>query len=361
MRITEGTLRRIIREELLAEIKIKYLMNDRARGVFDYWYRRLRENFQLINGRWPTYAEYAGLIEGSVPGFRYEYGANESPSDVVEDINYMKPGFEFLQSMYRQVMRFVGKDDERDTLVARAVERVGLRLLRDAQAIVKAKRIEQEAGRKISDEEYEASYKPKAPPDSPLGKYAFSPQRQGQPKPPPMEKNTRVESALLNSIINHFEGRRPLTRQQAELVIGFIRDGLYPDIFRKPRSGTYFRGMLLHVDDLKKMGIDITRIDPSFKKQELLGDFEIVPTGNRFSSSWSTSFSVAADFATRRGSLGTNMYAVVFTATKKDNQGKFLDAEGFYGVDLGSDFGGEKEVIGLGTIRANRVNLTRVI
>ena len=353
-------LRQLIRETLLTEAKIYYPGGDSARGVFDYWKHSMPNDFQAINGRLPTYGEFVKLIEDSAPGFRFQYGANETHDAPLGDVTYRKPGWEFLQSMYKQIIKFVNNDDNVDLAVSRGIERTGLQLRRGANAIRRKVAKEREAEERRKAEEYESTYEPKAPPDSPLGKYAFSPQRQLQMRPPPVEKNTPVESALLRSIRNHFMGERPLTRQQAQLAIGFIRDGLYPDVFKEPPAGTFYRGMLLHIDELKSMGVDITRIGRQ-GKLELKGNFEINPLDDRFSSSWSASFDIAEDFSARSGAGRKNMYSAVFSATTEMNPGKFLDAEGFYDVDLGSDFGEEKEVIGLGTIWANSVNLMEIV
>lgn len=360
MRITERQLRQLIRENLLTEARINYPGGDSIHGVFDYWKFTIRSSFKVINGRWPTYGEFVGLIEESVPGFRFDYGATESPDDVIDSVLRETPGGKFLDKVYRQLVRFINNDDRKDLKASRGIERVGNRLRREAESIMKEKRRQETEAESRRAAEYEATYEPKAPPDSPLGKYAFSPQRQMRTRPPPMEKNTSVESALLRSIRNHFEGERPLTRQQAQLAIGFIRDGLYPDIFKEPPPGTFYRGMLLHVDELERMGVNITLIGDQ-RKLDLSGNFEIKPLDDRFSSSWSSSFEVAEGFSLGRGAGRKNMYSAVFSATTGMNPGKFLDAEGFYDVDLGSDFGEEKEVIGLGTIWANSVNLVEIV
>ena len=361
--IGESNLRQVVRENLLTEAKINYPGGDSIHGVFDYWKFTIRSSFEVINGRWPTYGEFVGLIEESVPGFRFDYGATESPDDVIDSVLKETPGGKFLDKVYRQLVRFINNDDRKDLKASRGIERVGNSLRREADSITKEKRRQETEAESRRAAEYEATYEPKAPPDSPLGKYAFSPQRQMRTRPPPMEKNTGTENALLRSIRNHFEGERPLTRQQAQLAIGFIRDGLYPDVFKEAPAGTYYRGMLLDVYELEGMGIDITRMEPDAKKQEMRGNFEIKPLDDRFSSSWSSSFEVAENFSLGRGSRGrTNLYAVVFAATTTNNPGKFLDAEGFYGVDLDDfdDFTDEKEVIGLGTIWANWVEMVSV-
>lgn len=360
MRITEGKLRQLIRETLIAEAKINYPGGDSARGVFDYWRHSIPNDFQTVNGRLPTYGEFVKLIEDSAPGFRFQYGANETPDTPLGEVTYRKPGWEFLNSMYTQVVRFVGGDDAKDLEVSRGIERTGLRLRKEANAIMKTKRTERGAEERRRAEEYEATYEPKAPPDAPLGKYAFSPQRQAQVRPPPMERNTPVEVALLRSIRNHFDGQRPLTRQQAQMAMEFIRAGLYPDIFKEPPPGTYYRGMLLTASELRAMGVPDPELGISAGR-EMEGEFTMVPLGDRFSSSWSFDIDIADRFSlSNYDRTNQRVYSVIFAADSDDNPGKFLDSEGFYNVDLGSDFGEEREVIGLGTITANWVKVVRM-
>lgn len=220
-----------------------------------------------------------------------------------------------------------------------------------------------EASVASGDAEYAASYEPTAPEGSPLGKYAFSPQRQMQTRPPPMERNKPVESALLKSIAKHFEGIRPLTRKQAEMAMGFIRDGLYPDVFREPPPGEYHRGMTLTIEDLESMGVVVPDTEVDGPAVEIAGRFSIRPIGDRFSSSWSYGFAQADEFSIgRRSEEESDIYSVIFTASTNDNPGKFIDAEGLYEVDMGTvdEFSHEREVIGLGTIIANNVRLMRV-
>ena len=358
MRFSESLLRGIIRETLLTEDRA---YADSIHGAYDYWRFKLRTFFQEINGRWPSYREYVALIEDSVPGFKYSWGAHKYPDDTFDYVERGSLGLKLMDEIYRQLVMFIDNDDKKDLQVTRGIESTAKRLRKEAQEVNRKKRSEREERERRETAEREVTYEPKAPPDSPLGKYAFSPQRQMQMNPPPMEKNTPVETALLRSIRNHFMNERPLTRKQAQLATSFIRDGLYPDVFVEPPPGTYYRGMLLHIDDLERMGVDITLIGDS-KKLELRGDYEIKPLEDRYSSSWSSSFEVADGFSLGAGARGrTNMYSAVFGATTELNPGKFLDAQGFYDVDLEEDFGYEYEVIGLGTIWANSVNLTAIV
>lgn len=361
MRITEKNLRMIIREELLTEAKINYPGGYFAISVFVYWQFKIRSNFKVINGRWPTYGEYADLIESSMPGFKFKYSSEESPSDVLEDISRGTPGLEFLANMHKQIWSFNYEDDKRDQPSARGLERTALHLQKKAEAITKPKASGSRADAKRRAEEYEATYEPKAPPDSPLGKYAFSPQRQHHVSPPPMEKNNPTEATLLRSIRNHIVRGLPLTQQQAQLVTSFIRDGLYPDVFREAQPGTYYRGMALGEKALKRMGVDVTKMDPQIIKNRLEGNFEIKPRGNSFSSSWSYSFNVAESFSLGGGDgREDEQCAVIFAASTEDNPGKFLEVKKFYGLDFEGlkGFSGEEEVISLGTIRAKWVQIS---
>ena len=209
---------------------------------------------------------------------------------------------------------------------------------------------------------------PAAPPGSPLGKYAFSPQRQRQSDPPPMERNRPVENALVRSIKGYLDGQLQLTRQQSELAMSFIRDGLYPDVFREPRPGAYHRGMLLRTSDLEKMGVDRELIDPDLptmsKSQKIPGSFEVKSQDGAAASSWSYSPSVARAFIESYllEDVG-DFYGVVFSATSDDNPGKFMDCAPFYDLDIDlriDEVEKEEEVIGFGTIRSNLVRLWKL-
>jgi len=357
-------LRKLIRETLLLEAKFQYPGGDSIHGVFAFWRFFIRSDFEEINGRWPTYGEYVDILQAAIPGFVYAYGNNETPDDPFESVFANEPGGKFLDRIYSQLARFIGDDDRKDLKVCRTIERVGNALRREAKEARKRKRDAEEASERQRAAEYAANYAPTAPEGSTLGKYAFSPQRQMGPKPPPFERNVPVETALLRSINNHFEGDRPLTRQQAELIYGLIRQGLYTDVFMEPPPGTYYRGMILSPEIVERMGVDTSAIGVSSDPIEMSGTFNIAPTGDRFSSSWSSDVEIANAFSLgNQGETLQHIYAVVFAASTEDNPGKFIDAAGFYGVDLNdySNFEGEKEVIGLGTIRANHVRITRIL
>ena len=59
--------------------------------------------------------------------------------------------------------------------------------------------------------ESDGAYKPEAPADAPLGKYAFANVRLGSPKPPP-EENTQFESDLYKDLMMHvLDSNAPLS------------------------------------------------------------------------------------------------------------------------------------------------------
>lgn len=194
--------------------------------------------------------------------------------------------------------------------------------------------------------------------DAPLGKYAFSPQRQSLPNPPPMEPNTRIETALRMSLQNHVRGIRPLTRRQAQLILSFINAGMYSDIIKGPPPGTYYRGMMLSLDSLKSLGIPVPHMDV-FETQMLTGPFDVAPRG--VTASWTSNLSLATDYALGYSVSGLgdeHIYTTIFFAEIDDNPGKFIDLSSLYDI-IGKSFSVEKEVIGVGTIRVKSVSLMR--
>ena len=195
-------------------------------------------------------------------------------------------------------------------------------------------------------------------PVAPLGKYAFSPQRQALPNPPPLEPNTRIETARRISLENHVTGIRPLTRRQAQLILNFIDAGLYSDVIKAPPPGTYYRGMLLSLDSLKSMGIPVPHMK-LFEKQTLIGPFDVVP--RVATTSWTSNYNLAIDYMhgfSAKGLGDEHIYTTMLFAEIDDNPGKFIDLVDLYDI-IGKSFAVEKEVIGVGTIRVKSVHLAR--
>ena len=359
MRPAEAFLRRLIRENLLLEEKP---YGDSFYAAYSHLSEIMVANLKFISDRNATYGDYVKLFEDEIPGFRYQDWGPYSPDKKLE-VPASSDDRAFVREVSNRIFDFIAGDDRKDLNATRAVERIAKNIRREKRAHIKVLRQENENEYKREQEALAASWSPTAPEGSPLGKYAFSPQRQSTENRPPYEKNTPVESALLRSITNHFSGMRPLTRKQSDMMLGFIRDGLYSDILREPPPGTYFRGMLLPLEDLERMGVDVTDLEPDGRKQELSGNFEITPAGDRFSSSWTADIDVADKFSI--GHLGQgahDVYSVIFAADTNDNPGRFIDADGLYEIEMEdiSDFAPEREIIGLGTIIANRVKLMRL-
>jgi hypothetical protein len=207
------------------------------------------------------------------------------------------------------------------------------------------------------DRRIERKLAPPAPEGSPLGKYAFSPQRQQWNPPPPKERNTPIENSLLKRIANHFSNEKSqLTSDQIAMITGFIRDGLYSDFFVEPRSGTLYRGMVLTADQLVNAGID-----PNTAEQK--GEFRLSPNKGRLLSSWTNDLEVARAFSRADpefmpGKPTTKKFSAVFSADASENPGKFIDMQAFYDTSASfPDLEIEDEIIGVGTIIANKVTV----
>ena len=210
-----------------------------------------------------------------------------------------------------------------------------------------------------------------APEGSLLDKYAFSPQRQGAQKPPPLEKNNPKESAFLRAIRDHFFGMRPLTKAYGEAIVDFVKKGIYRDVFH-PFEGTCYRGMRLITPELLSIVPDLPSLDVG-ETWKGTGNYLITPLKDRFTSSWSQIRSVtdkfssidASKFSEKHKSRWGPMYSVVFEAQSTDNPGRFIDAEPLYilnfDADFEEEFRSESEVIGLGPIRASAVMVRRVV
>jgi len=219
------------------------------------------------------------------------------------------------------------------------------------------------ANREKFDKEWEETA---APEDAPLGKYAFSPQRQNTTNPPPKEKNTKIESMLLATLSKHVAGTTPMSSNAAQIIKALLERGLYKDVFKTPKVDRVYRGMGVTEEYIQNLGINPNELNEELGKEkieDMLGrrkakvvekEFTFKPRGKTFASSWTLSPKVAADFAaTSSPSRGT--YMVIMEAETTLNNGSFLDAAGFYEIDNLSSFSSEEEVFGLGEIKVSKI------
>jgi len=206
------------------------------------------------------------------------------------------------------------------------------------------------------------SYKPEAPADSPLGKYAFANVRAGEPKPP-YEEDTKTEIYLYQKLISHFRSDLPLKKFETDQILDFIEKDLYSDVFRAPGAGvTLYRGLnFKHYDRRiaeKFLPKGITFVDVMQQIAETGEEFSSFKTqldltnkNEDYTASWTKSLYRAADFAAGEHSD----FRIVLCATVEDNPGKWIDCSGLYGLIDIAHLRNEREVIAAGTIRVNEV------
>jgi hypothetical protein len=188
------------------------------------------------------------------------------------------------------------------------------------------------------------------PPDAPLGRVAFGPER----RPPVYEPNTKVEKALFNSLYDHFDGSSKLNKQSADLIIRLMRRGSYPSILIPPTVPPIYRGMDVSKAWLAK-ALGAEARDLRYKgalglKGKAEVNFTFVP--RRGASSWTKSRSVAKGFH----SSEYNRANITLHADVAENAGRLLDARGMYkNIDLLDRFSDEKEILGIGPIRVHMI------
>jgi hypothetical protein len=227
-------------------------------------------------------------------------------------------------------------------------------------------------------EEYDRPYEPEAPADAPLGKYAFAGTHQAsglrqrlQGPIPPWEKNNAVELKLLGALQLHFEvGNRALPYQYASQIMELIRNGLYSDIFAEPSIFvTAHRGIAVNSASILKwmpdnmMSSQILNA-PFYKETDIDVNIDITNFEARETSSWSKSKQAAQKFAIRNvaklnPSQDESVYAIVMCADVEENPLKFIDASPLYWLRDFHDYRDEQEIIGIGTVRVNKLYVTR--
>ena len=219
--------------------------------------------------------------------------------------------------------------------------------------------------RQIIREEIEA-----APPRSPLGRFAFAEQRPDEFEVP--EPNNPRENALLQTIIEHFVGggATRLTEDDCRLIQGFLKKGMYSDVFIEPSVASVYRGMTVDESFVKGLGVRMS----SYQSMTpggiaALANKTIRPLPGKFASSWTTtplgsrddSDNMAWAFAsgqTSYGYQGGNV-GVVLCADIAANPGQFFDAEPLYRLEGMPGVEEEAEAVGMGTIVCRKVYILK--
>lgn len=218
--------------------------------------------------------------------------------------------------------------------------------------------------RQIIREEIEA-----APPRSPLGRFAFAEQRPDEFEVP--EPNNPRENALLQTIIEHFVGggATRLTEEDCKLIQGFLKKGIYSDMFSEPVVPSVYRGMTVDEKFIKGLGVlsGYLKLKPGAIAS--VNNKTIAPLSGKFASSWTTtelgtrddSSNMAWAFASGQTSYGYQggKIGVVLCADIAANPGQFFDAEPLYGLDGMPGVEEEAEAVGMGSILCRRVYILK--
>lgn len=188
-----------------------------------------------------------------------------------------------------------------------------------------------------------------APPDAPLGQYAW-PKERGLDV---TEDDTDEEKALKKALLRHIESEdMPLDPEYADLLKSLLNKGLYNKVIKAPNSDVVYRGLNLSYKELDSiLQIDLVPQYGTFDKS-----FVYSP---RFSgSSWTKDFDTADKFS--RGMSTTFFkkqdYCVILVANVNENEGKLVDFEEIYKLDkniLSND--SEKEVYAIGDVKVNKI------
>ena len=227
------------------------------------------------------------------------------------------------------------------------------------------------------------SYKPEAPIDAPLGKYAFadaSNRHWARSPLPPYEQNTTDEEGLRLQLVSHFRNNLPIPQETVNQIKEFIRAGLYSDIFAEPPAATIYRGIhfvgsssiksVLPNIDIEKIPFvnmpdtignmnyraNLDAIDKRMKKLNM--KIDITNRGGKYTTSWTKALSTAVKFSLKNAV--EDDICIVFCAKIENNPGKFIDCEGLYRLREISSYDYEEEVIGTGTIQVNSVLVCRI-
>jgi len=226
-------------------------------------------------------------------------------------------------------------------------------------------------------EEYDRPYEPEAPTDAPLGKYAFadtSNRVKWEPRLPPYEQNTPEEEDLRAHLADHFRRNDPIPQGLIDQIKGYMSLGYYSDIFSEPPAGVIYRG--LYVSNLAFLKNILPNIDvndvPLISESVLVTNqfnfdviskmmldidttMDITNKTGKYTTSWTKDSAQAVRFSSRQGKIFEGDFGIVLCANAEDNPGKFIDCEGLYQLSRISSYSDEREVIGVGTVRVNRV------
>ena len=198
-----------------------------------------------------------------------------------------------------------------------------------------------------------------APPNAPLGQYAFPSKRASENLPD--EPDTQLEEELFEKLMMHFQtGKsRSLKPADADMLRGFLEAGHYASVFHPPEVAEVYRGMKFSPENLHELenilGLENFNLKAGIgvKGGEKKVDIILSPHGGAGASSWTDDFDTAKDF-----SFPDDLFThgAVFVAKVSDNPNQLISCPGgLYKLSQIDMYHREKEVIALGDIRVHKV------
>jgi hypothetical protein len=208
----------------------------------------------------------------------------------------------------------------------------------------------------------------KAPPDAPLGRIAFSPERMKRERIP-YEPNTDIENALKKDVLSYVHDNVDFEPESIRLIKQLVAQGYYGDVIRftDPSIGTVYRGLAIEADAIPdEFGSELSNRMSGLKLGDIV-TFDVSLTYRPWNrsgiSSWSTVPSIGVDFASD-SSLGREgkVYMMVFHAQIADNSDSFLDAFNLFNkIDVTDpQLLAQREQFGIGNIKVSKVTVAAI-
>jgi hypothetical protein len=183
--------------------------------------------------------------------------------------------------------------------------------------------------------------------DAPLNKYAFADLRKNVKEP-----DNELEKEIEEKLVNHFDAGLSIDQNTANLFQHFLTNGMYRDIFRKPKESIIYRGMSVDENYIKN-ALNLTSKDILPKKGDISQNFTFTPFEDVTITSWSTNIKSASVFTKKKG---IKTHSLILYASSSENDNKLIDCKyGIYTLRWFVDYKHEKEVLGIGNIKVNRI------
>ena len=204
---------------------------------------------------------------------------------------------------------------------------------------------------------------PEAEKDAPFEEYVFADQRQGKV---PNEPNTYDEDQMFEALVNHFNDNVPISVEEVKQIKILLKNGNYKNIFHEPDTTYVYRGMngikqewLQNAVGEERWAKYASKYGPESVNKDLgveEGDFVYTPRVGG-SSAWSVDEAKAVEFAkSKLGGIDRSWFSVCLIARVAENPNAFVTGpEGLYKVKQFANNDEEKEAIGLGELKINKI------